>query len=141
MTSCDVPVNVDVKRAAFRQLYSSAVTQSTTTLQGALAVAIAPSLAASLAGKQIVEAQANGVVTKYQLPSELHSSSPDVAAMWGQIQDLYDKALSPAPGGALTTEIANLPHANGAAIYAWIMGQLKVVRSFSTDHSWANIRT
>ena len=135
-----MPVTVDVKRAAFRQLYSSAVTQANTTLAGALAAAIAPALATTLAGKQVIEAQANGVVTKYQLPSGLTSSTPDIAAMWGQLQDLYDLATAPAPGGALTSESANLPHTNGAAIYSWMMGRLKVVRSFSTDHSWPNIR-
>lgn len=135
-----MPVTVDVKRAAFRQLYSSAVTSANTTLAGALATAIAPSLAATLAGKQLIEAQADGVVTKYQLPPSLISSSPDVAAMWGQLQDMYDLALAPAPGGALTAETDPLPHANGAAIYAWMMARLKPIRAFSADHSWPNIR-
>ncbi len=135
-----MPVSVDVKRAAFRQLYASALAAANTTLQGALATAIAPSLAATLAGKQVIEAQADGVVTKYQLPPGLASQTPDMVAMWGQLQDLYDKALAPAPGGALAAETTNLPHAEGAAIYAWMMGQLNIVRSFSTDHSWPNIR-
>lgn len=129
-----MPVTVDVKRAAFRQLYSSAVTQANTTLQGALATAIAPSLAATLAGKQVIEAQAEGVVTKYQLPSTLVGGSPDLAAMWGQLQDLYDLALAP-EGGALAAETANLPHAKGEAIYAWMMARLKPIRAFASDHS------
>ena len=139
-----VPVTVDVKRAAFRQLYSSAVAQANTTLQGALAAAAAPALAATLAGKQVIEAQAEGVVTKYQLPTGLASQTPDVAAMWGQLQDLYDRALVPTtsvpPGGGCAAETTNLPHAGGAAIYTWMMQQLTVIRSFGVDHSWPNIR-
>lgn len=135
-----MPVLVDVKRAAFRQLYSSAVAQATT-IQEALAAAIAPSLAAALAGKQLIEAQSGGTVTRYQLPAELAAQTPDVAAMWGQLQDLYDRALMPAasvpPGGGCSAETAGAP---SAAIYAWMMGQLTVVRSAGTDHTWANIR-
>jgi hypothetical protein len=136
-----VPVTVDVKRAAFRQLYSSAVTQANTTLQGALATAIAAPLAATLAGKQVIEAQAEGVVTKYQLPSTLVGGSPDLVAMWGQLQDLYDLALAPSPGGALDAESANLPHAKGAAIYAWMLAHLKPVRAFAADHTNPGFRS
>lgn len=139
-----MPVTVDVKRGAFRQLYSSAVAQANTTLQGALATAIAPSLAATLAGKQVVEAQSDGVVTKYQLPTGLGSQTPDVAAMWSQLQDLYDRALQPItsvpPGGGCAAEDHALPDPKGAAIYTWMMQQLTVVRAFGTDHSWPNIR-
>ena len=139
-----MPVSVDVKRAAFRQLYSSAVAQANSTLQGALATAIAPSLAAALAGKQVIEAQADGVVTKYQLPVGLGGQSVDMAQMWGQLQDLYDRAIAPTssvpPGGGLAAETDNLPHVEGAAIYAWMMGQMSLVRAFSTDHSNPNLR-
>ena len=131
-----MPVSVDVKRAAFRQLYSSAVTAANTTLLAALATAIAPSLAAALAGKQVVEAQAQGVVTKYQLPAALAAQTEDMAAMWGQLQDLYDAAIA----SGLTAESQNLPHADGAAIYAYMMAQLVVVRAFSADHSQPNFR-
>jgi hypothetical protein len=61
--------------------------------------------------------------------------------MWGQLQDLYDKALAPAPGGALAAETANLPHANGAAIYTWMMSRLTVVRAFAPDHSTPGFRS
>jgi hypothetical protein len=141
-----VPVPVDVKRAAFRQLFSSAVAQGVT-IQSSLATAIAPSLAASLAGKQVIEAQAQGVVTKYMLPPGLSSQSPDVAAMWGQLQDLYDQALVPTtsvpPGGGCAAEVAGAPgtaNATSTAIYNWMLGQLKVVRSFATDHTLSRFK-
>lgn len=137
-----MPVSVDLKRLAFRQLYASAKAQSQT-LGAALAAAVAPSLAAALAGKQVIEAQADGVVTKYQLPPSLSASTPDVAAMWGQLYDLYDLATQPVtsvpPGGGITAE-EDTDTAPSAAIYAWILGRLKVVRSFSTDHSASNLR-
>lgn len=132
-------VPLDLQRAAFRQLYSSAVTQGVT-IQTALATAAAPALAAALAGKQVVEAQADGIVTKYQLPPGLTSQSADVAAMWGRLQDLYDLALQPTtsipPGGGCSAETTTA----SAAIYAWIMGRLQVIRAFSTDHSNGLIR-
>ena len=135
-----MPVSVDVKRAAFRQLYASAVTQNQT-LQAALAAAIAPSLAAALTGKQVVEAEAQGVVTKYQLPAALSAQTPDVASMWGQLQDLYDRSLLPTtnnpPGGGCAAESGSTP---SAAIYAWIMGQLTIYRSFQEDFSLPNVR-
>ena len=135
---------VAVKRAAFRQLYSSAVAQANTTLQGALATAIMASLAATLSGKQVIEASAEGAGTKYQLPPGLGTQTSDVAVMWGQLQDLYDKSqvstTAVPPGGGLAAETGNLPSAAGAAIYAWMMQQLTVVRSFQTDHSLPNIR-
>ncbi len=136
-----MPVPVDVRRAAFRQLYTSAQAQGVT-IQAALATAIAPSLAATLAGKQVIEAYASGTITKYALPPGLNGpQSADVAAMWSQIQDLYDLALTPVtntpPGGGCTAETGSTP---SATIYAWIMSQLEVVRSFSIDHSWPNIR-
>lgn len=138
-------IPVDVKRAAFRQLYANACTAASQTLQAALASAIAAPLAATLAGKQVIEAQGDGVVTKYQLPlAATGAQSSEIAIMWGQIQDLYDLSLTSTtavpPGGGCAAETGPLPSANGAAIYTWIMGQLTVYRAFQDDFSLPNIR-
>jgi hypothetical protein len=133
-----VPVPVTVKRLALRQLYAATVTAANSQLGAALLAAAGPSYNAAMAGKQVVEAQAEGVVTKYQLPPGLGVQSDQVASMWSELLDLYDLAQQPTtsipPGAGLPAETANLPDAKGLAIYNWMLGRLAVIRSFSTDH-------
>ena len=139
-----MPVPVTVKRLALRQLYAATVVAANSQLGAALLAASGPSYNAAMAGKQVVEAQAEGVVTKYQLPALSGVQSDQVASMWSELLDLYDLAQQPVtaipPGGALPAETANLPDAKGAAIFNWMLGRLVVIRSFTSDHSNPGIR-
>jgi hypothetical protein len=138
-----LPASVEVTRLVLRSVYANA--NGVSTLLVALNTAALATAPAVLAGKQVIEAQAVGVVTKYQFPAGAAGLQlQDVAAMWSRLLDLYDRALvattvSP-PGGGLAAESANIPDAKGVAIYNWMMGQLTVIRSFSMDHSWPQIR-
>ena len=108
----------------------------------AAAIALAPGV---MAGKIVVEAAAEGTSTKYQLPAGLGSLQPqEVAAMMERLYSLYEVATGPAtvayPGGwgqALPSGIGP----QDAAIVAWMLGQLTVIRSYSADHTNSGIRT
>lgn len=95
----------------------------------------------TLSGKVLIEAQADGVVSRYSLPAGAGALQPqEVAAMLSRLLDLYDLALLPTtgtpPGGGLTAGIG----ANDAAIRAWMLGQLQIVRRHGADFSTAGIR-
>ncbi len=117
-------------------MYAGAVA-APTTLTATLNAAAFASSPQVLAGKQVVEAQANGIATRYQFPVGMYAlQAQDVAAMWSRLLDLYDQSqvstTNVPPGGGLAPEAGPGP---SSAIYQWMLGQLQVIRAFSTDFS------
>lgn len=105
------------------------------------AMALVPGV---MAGKIVIEAETAGSMTKYELPPGRLSLTPvEIAAMMSRLVDLYYIAIAP-----VTTQFATLYGAGlvgglgpqDAAILAWMLQQLTVIRSFSIDHSQPNIR-
>lgn len=92
----------------------------------------------ALSGKYLIEAQAAGVTSRYEVSA---AASPDeVATMLSRLLDLYDLAIASTtaqpPGGGLTGGVG----APDAAILAWMLGQLQIVRSYNMDHTNPGIR-
>lgn len=95
----------------------------------------------TLAGKVLIEASAGGVTSRYSLPVGVGALQPqEIAAMLSRLLDLYDLAVaSPTgqpPGGGLTGGVG----AADAAVLAWMLGRLQIVRSYTTDHSNPGLR-
>jgi hypothetical protein len=107
------------------------------TLSSVLNAAAFGTVSSALSGKIVIESQASGVVTRYQLPVGAGALQPqEVSAMLSRLLDLYDQAIAPSPGGGLPAGVG----ANDAAILAWMLGQLQVVRSYTVDFSQPFIR-
>lgn len=127
--------NVAVVRLIFRSIYAAAISAPPTPLQAELLSACLAAAPALLTGKQVVEAEASGITTKYQIPPVTSGMSlGDIAAALERLLTLYELALMPVtavpPGAGLTGGVGP----DDAAIYAWMMSQLAVVRSFSVSH-------
>lgn len=131
-------VNVAVVRLIFRSIYAAATTAPATTLQSELLATALATVPQILTGKQVTEVESSGVSTKYQIPTNIPLA--DVAAVMERLMTLYELSLQPTtntpPGAGLTGGIGE----NDSAIYAWMMGQLAVVRSFAIDHTNPNFR-
>lgn len=92
----------------------------------------------ALSGKYLIEAQAAGVSSRYEVSA--NSSPEEVATMLSRLLDLYDLAVaSPTaqPPGAGLTGGVGVPD---AAILAWMLGQLQIVRAHTVDFSQPFIR-
>lgn len=95
----------------------------------------------TLSGKILIEAQADGVMSRYSLPQGASALQPqEVTAMLSELLDLYDRAVSSTtaqpPGGGLTGGVG----ANDAAIRAWMLEQLQSVYRHGVDFSYPGTR-
>jgi hypothetical protein len=126
------------------QSYAAQAVAANQTLGSALLAAGIALVPGIMAGKVLMEAESSGTVAKYEFPIGKGALQPtEVAAMMSRLLDLYQVAIAPAtvqfPGGYGAALPAGVG-ANDAAILAWMLGQLTVIRSFSTDHSNSGIR-
>jgi hypothetical protein len=133
----------EITRLVLRKLAADAVT-SASTLSSTLNAAAFGTVTQALSGKIVVEAQAAGVVTKYELPVGKSALIPqEVSAMLSRLLDLYDQAVGPATTSYVNGFGAALPSGvggNDAAILQWMLGRLQVIRSLVKDHSDSQLR-
>jgi hypothetical protein len=113
-----------------RQIYAAGVVSGG--LLSALTASAMGSVTKVATGKVLVEAQAAGVVTKYELETGAGAVTPtDVAEIGAWLLNLYDRAVAP------TTQLFPAGYGQGligdANAYAWMLAQLQPVRSFSPD--------
>ncbi len=94
----------------------------------------------TLSGKVVIEAQASGIITRFQLPVGVGALQPqEVAALLSRLLDLYDRAVAPADqwfstgygAGLLFDPPLTAP--TDVQILAWMLEQLQVIRSYATD--------
>lgn len=114
-------------RLVLRKLAADAVTASAT-LKATLTAAAFGTVTQTLSGKIVVEAQAGGVITKYQLPSGSDGLQPqEVADMLSRLLDLCDQVIA-----------TGLPSATGApdaALLVAMLGSIQPIREVRSDFS------
>lgn len=89
-------------------------------------------------GKILIEAQAAGVVTKYQVDSGGNAYGPsDILVLKAQLLNLHDRAI--APISQLFVQGYGQGLTDDAQIFAWMLAQLQVVNTYNPDFSTAGI--
>lgn len=131
----DLAATPEVTRLVLRQLASTAK-GGATALIDTLQSAAFGTVTKTLSGKVLIKAAAGGVVSEYSLPVGAGALQPqEIAAMLSRLLDLYDLAVAPTtaqpPGGGLTPGVG----AGDDAVFAWMLGQLQIVRSYNTAHT------
>lgn len=78
----------------------------------------------TMAGRVLIEASTGKASTRYQLEQGATAIQPsDITIIGAQLLNLYDAAVAQNQG------------ADDATLKTWMLGQLQIVRSFSTDHT------
>lgn len=132
-----IATNPLVAQLVLRQAYSQ-VTGGATLLSVLQAMAFG-AVTKTLTGKVLVEAQAAGIVTKYQLETGAVATTPtDITEIGAWLLNLYDRAVAP------TTQLFPLGYGQAlsgdAAVYSWMLAQLQVVKAFSADFTSPGLR-
>lgn len=114
-------------RLVLRKLAADAATASTLLLTTLKAAAFG-TVTQTLSGKIVVEAQADGVITKYQLPIGDAALQPqEVAAMLSGLLDLYDRIIAT----GLTAGVG----ANDTAIVSAMLAEIYPIREVKNNYS------
>jgi hypothetical protein len=121
-----VPASIDVTRLVLRKLAADA------TLNGKPLADVLQSVAfgtvtQAISGKILVEARADGLTSRYELPVGQGALQPqEVSAMLSRLLDLYDAAVAALP-----------TNPTDAAILSQMLGQIYPVRSYFTAFNTA----
>lgn len=97
-----------------------------------------PALKAYIEGKQLVESNTAGISARYEFPTGgTGVQVADIVDFCSRLLDLYAQAFVPTsntpPGGGVTS-------GDDEGAYTWMLSQMVLIRSYSTDHSVPQIR-